>query len=84
MQQEGTPKFLKYHQGSVRGVAFSPRVHIHIGSVLLLSHALYRYVTRARPCVILFFLFRVKARFVFFFSSSARIHVAARPSTVLL
>ncbi|XP_058799554.1 uncharacterized protein LOC131669018 isoform X1 [Phymastichus coffea] len=25
MQQEGTPKFLKFHQGSVRGVAFSPR-----------------------------------------------------------
>ncbi|CAB3368969.1 uncharacterized protein LOC135934438 [Cloeon dipterum] len=25
MQQEGTPKFLKYHQGSVRGVAFSPK-----------------------------------------------------------
>ncbi|XP_043274005.1 POC1 centriolar protein homolog [Venturia canescens] len=25
MQQEGTPKFLKCHQGSVRGVAFSPR-----------------------------------------------------------
>ncbi|XP_046408299.1 uncharacterized protein LOC124172844 [Ischnura elegans] len=25
MQQEGTPRFLKYHQGSVRGVAFSPR-----------------------------------------------------------
>lgn len=26
MQQEGTPVFLRYHQGSVRGVAFSPRV----------------------------------------------------------
>ncbi|XP_034935657.1 uncharacterized protein [Chelonus insularis] len=25
MQQEGSPKFLKYHQGSVRSVAFSPR-----------------------------------------------------------
>ncbi|XP_015602283.1 uncharacterized protein LOC107271143 isoform X2 [Cephus cinctus] len=25
MQQEGTPRFLKFHQGSVRGVAFSPR-----------------------------------------------------------
>ncbi|KAF8785909.1 uncharacterized protein LOC129959462 isoform X2 [Argiope bruennichi] len=25
MQQEGTVKFLKFHQGSVRGVAFSPR-----------------------------------------------------------
>lgn len=25
MQQEGKPKFLKFHQGSVRGVAFSPR-----------------------------------------------------------
>ncbi|XP_051167339.1 uncharacterized protein LOC127285391 [Leptopilina boulardi] len=25
MQQEGTPKFLKFHQGRVRGVAFSPR-----------------------------------------------------------
>ncbi|XP_071444368.1 uncharacterized protein [Hetaerina americana] len=25
MQQEGKPRFLKYHQGSVRGVAFSPR-----------------------------------------------------------
>lgn len=28
MQEEGTPKFLKYHQGSVRGVAFSPRVSL--------------------------------------------------------
>lgn len=26
MQQEGKPKFLKFHQGKVRGVAFSPRV----------------------------------------------------------
>ncbi|XP_012265167.1 uncharacterized protein LOC105691339 isoform X1 [Athalia rosae] len=25
MQQQGTPKFLKYHQSSVRSVAFSPR-----------------------------------------------------------
>ncbi|KAK3919579.1 Autophagy-related protein 16 [Frankliniella fusca] len=25
MQQEGKPRFLKFHQGSVRGVAFSPR-----------------------------------------------------------
>ncbi|CAG2055080.1 unnamed protein product [Timema podura] len=25
MQQQGKPKFLKFHQGSVRGVAFSPR-----------------------------------------------------------
>ncbi|XP_075236800.1 uncharacterized protein LOC142333473 [Lycorma delicatula] len=25
MQQEGKPKFLKFHQGRVRGVAFSPR-----------------------------------------------------------
>lgn len=28
MQQEGKPRFLKFHQGSVRGVAFSPRVCI--------------------------------------------------------
>jgi hypothetical protein len=28
MQQEGKPRFLKFHQGSVRGVAFSPRVGI--------------------------------------------------------
>lgn len=25
MQKEGTPRFLRYHQGSVRGVAFSPK-----------------------------------------------------------
>ncbi|XP_049765471.1 uncharacterized protein LOC126094880 isoform X1 [Schistocerca cancellata] len=25
MQQQGKPRFLRYHQGSVRGVAFSPR-----------------------------------------------------------
>lgn len=30
MQQEGRPRFLKFHQGSVRGVAFSPRVGIRI------------------------------------------------------
>lgn len=28
MQQEGKPRFLKYHQQSVRGVAFSPRVSL--------------------------------------------------------
>jgi hypothetical protein len=30
MQQEGKPRFLKYHQGSVRGVAYSPKVGIRI------------------------------------------------------
>jgi len=30
MQQEGKPRFLKFHQGSVRGVAFSPKVSIRI------------------------------------------------------
>ncbi|KAL3219545.1 hypothetical protein MRX96_030305 [Rhipicephalus microplus] len=25
MQKEGSPVFLRYHQGSVRGVSFSPR-----------------------------------------------------------
>lgn len=37
MQQEGKPKFLRFHQGSVRGVAFSPRVRIDSNLLLKMN-----------------------------------------------
>jgi hypothetical protein len=41
MQEEGTPKFLKHHQGSVRGVAFSPKVSIPFIIIIIIKKNMF-------------------------------------------